>query len=61
MESIKSIIIDLFGSYEPVLSSDGDVLPGLAGWDMPYIVGVLLFALFLYCVMRIIGGILNGK
>lgn len=62
MTSLKAVIVDLFGSYVPVTYSDGtiDIIPsGLAGVDFEWLAGVLLFALSLYCVFRILGGILT--
>lgn len=34
---------------------------GLASWDWEWIAGVGLFALTLWCVMRIIGGVICGR
>lgn len=37
-----------------------DVIPsGLAGCDWPFILGVLIFAISLYCVLRIIGAVIS--
>lgn len=37
-----------------------DVVPeGLAGCDWTYILGVVAFLLVLYCVLRIIGGVIS--
>lgn len=60
--SLKSIIIDLFGSYVPITYSDGsiDIIPdGLSGVDFEWLAGVFLFAMSFYCVFRILGGILT--
>lgn len=68
MNTFVDIITDLFGSYTPVtydvLDSSGNVLyspvaSGFAGVDWPWLAGVLLFGLSLYCVFRIIGGIIT--
>lgn len=60
---MRSIIVDLFGSYEPVVYQDADgidiVASGMAGVDWTYLSGVILFGLTLYCVFRIIGGLLR--
>lgn len=57
---MKQLILDLFGTYEPVSYLDADsvsVIPsGVSGLDWPWIAGVGLFALTLYCVFRILGG-----
>ena len=57
---MRDIIIQLFGVYTPVTYNDGvnDIIPsGAAGVDWVFVSGVLLFALSLYCVFRIMGGI----
>lgn len=67
--SLAQVIIDIFGEYEPrtqtvtEILSDGstvtheEIVPGVAGLDWHWLSGVGLFALFLYCVLRMIGGI----
>lgn len=58
---MRSIIVDLFGSYEPVVYQDANgtdiVASGMAGVDWSFLSGVILFGLTLYCVFRIIGGV----
>lgn len=63
---MRDLIIDIFGTYQPntyeMITTDGaiDVIPnGLAGVDIPYIAGVILFGIFLYCTFRIIGGLIK--
>ena len=70
-EGYKALIVQLFGEYEPrmenvtVYAPDGSIhaslhfVPGLAGLDWSWIVGVFLFSLSLYCVFRNIGGIIK--
>lgn len=37
-----------------------DVIPsGLSGVDWPFVLGVLIFIVSLYCVLRIIGAVIN--
>lgn len=72
MNSVKDLIESLFGSYVPVSYesylelSDGtvqsvEVIPGgFAGVDWGWISGVLLFAISLYCIFKIIGGLLKN-
>ena len=67
--SLGQVIVDLFGEYEPrtqtvtEIMSDGsavtheEIVPGVAGLDWQWLAGVGLFSLFLYCVLRMIGGI----
>lgn len=67
---MKELIIQIFGTYEPVMSQtvvssvvDGVVTSevievvasGAAGVDWAWIAGVLLFALVLYSMFRILG------
>lgn len=63
----------LFGGYHPrthvvtTYLSDGttvetvEVIPGLAGLDYVWIASVVLFALALYCIFRMIGGLFRWK
>lgn len=67
---MKSLIIQLFGSYTPVMSQEiisytvedvtyssvvDVVASGAAGLDWPWIMGVLLFAIVLWSFFRIVG------
>lgn len=53
---MKDLLLDLFGEYEPI------ILDGIGyALDVPYIMGVLIFALLMYCVLRILGGFLNAR
>ena len=68
---MKDLIINLFGSYEPVTWTqyifttdvDGSVITesmdvvasGASGLDWPWIMGVLLFAIVLYSLFRLLG------
>lgn len=66
--SMADVIVSVFGEYHPKtqtvteISSDGTVVsytqyvPGLAGLDYHWIAGVTLFALFLFCLLKLIGG-----
>ena len=65
---LTAAIVSIFGEYTPVTQtvttylSDGtavqsvEVVPGLAGLDWIWISAVGLFALFLFCLMRLLGG-----
>lgn len=61
---MRDLMINLFGIYQPVqfVTSAGEtIIPaGASGVDWVYISGILLFALSLYCVYRMIGGIFNA-
>ena len=63
-----SAIVSIFGEYTPrtqtvtTYLADGsqvvsvEVVPGLAGLDWLWLSSVGLFALFLFCLMRLLGG-----
>ena len=65
---LVSVMTEIFGEYSPrtqtvtTYLADGssvvsvEVIPGLAGLDWLWISSVGLFALFLYCLMRLLGG-----
>lgn len=69
--ALVDAVRDLFGDYTPRTQTitdhlaDGstvtyqEVVPGLAGLDWPWLVSVGLFALFLYGLLRIIGGLIK--
>lgn len=74
VESIKSILASIFGTYEPVTTTavyletvDGEtvttlvdvVADGAAGVDYEYLSGVLIFCIMLFCLFRLLGGILS--
>lgn len=70
-ESLSSVITALFGEYQPRTQTVTDYLsdgssvtyqqyvPGLAGLDYEWLTSVSLFALALYCILRMIGGALK--
>ena len=70
-EALPGLITSLFGTYTPRTQtvteylSDGssvtytEVVPGLAGLDWPWVASVSLFAMALYCIFRMIGGLLK--
>lgn len=66
---IKDIVFSILGEYTPVMTdsytTDGMfngsvVASGAAGVDWPFIGGLVLLALTLYCVFRIIGAVMNN-
>lgn len=71
---IKALIASIFGEYTPVKSAavvsetvNGEVnstiidivAPGMAGVDFQWLAGVLLFAILLFCLMKLLGGVLS--
>lgn len=61
---MRDLMISLFGAYQPIqyVTSAGDtIIPaGAAGVDWIYVSGIALFALFLYCSLRAIGGVFSA-
>ena len=65
---LTSALVEIFGEYTPRTQTvttylpDGssvesvEIVPGLAGLDWIWISAVGLFALFLFCLMRLLGG-----
>lgn len=73
---MKSLIIQLFGTYTPVTTTEiinytvedvthssfiEVVASGAAGVDWPWVMGVLLFAICLWSFFRLLGIVLGGK
>lgn len=66
-DGLSGTLVRLLGDYQPrtqtVTSDDGttytEIIPGLAGLDMPWIASLILFVVCIYCVLRICGGILR--
>ena len=71
---LKSLVTSIFGEYTPVASTtvitqtvDNDtyqylietVPDGAAGVDYEWLAGVFLFGILLYCLMRLLGGVLK--
>lgn len=53
---MKEILIAIFGVYEPLVDPvSGSYVYGVAGVDWPYVLGVLLFGVVLYCFLRLVG------
>lgn len=64
---MKDVLLSIFGAYEPVtttaITATGEavsvIASGMAGVDWPYVFGVLLFGLVLYCFFRLVGVLLS--
>lgn len=68
---ITAFLEELFGTYDPKTQTvteylaDGSsvtyqqYVPGVAGMDIEWLASVGLFALFLFCVMKLVGGLLK--
>ena len=74
LDGLKAVIRSVFGEYEPVMTTvaitetvDGEtvttlvdaVADGASGVDYEYLAGVLLFGIMLYCMFKLLGGILS--
>lgn len=69
---LPALLVELFGEYQPRTQtvteylSDGSsvsyqqVIPGVAGMDFEWLSAVGLFALFLFCLMKLVGGLLKS-
>lgn len=59
MDTFRNFLSNLFGSYVPVTYEYGGetIIPdGLAGVDFSYVGRVLIFAILLWSLLRLIGG-----
>lgn len=74
VSGLKALIISIFGEYTPVMTTltvtetiDGvttttlidGVAEGAAGVDYEWLAGVFLFGILLYCLMKLLGGVLK--
>lgn len=74
ISSLKALVLSIFGEYTPVTTTstiletvDGEttttlidvVASGAAGVDYAWISGVFLFGILLFCLMKLLGGILK--
>lgn len=59
---IREVIQSIFGTYTPVplgVRADGSFIYGVASVDFEFIGGILLFGIMLWCLLRILGGMLK--
>lgn len=60
---MKSLLYGLFGVYTPIVyeTSEGvEIIPnGLAGVDIPYLIGCVLFGICLWQFLAMVRGLLN--
>ena len=74
VSGLKALIVSIFGEYEPILTTAAvtetvdnvttttliDVVAsGAAGVDFEWLSGVLLFGILLFCLLKLLGGILK--
>lgn len=59
---MRDFLTDILGSYSPVTYTDSNgidiVASGLAGLDWEYIFTGVLFCITVWCVLKILGGII---
>lgn len=53
------VLRNIFGTYSPVVNTDGLIPSGMAGVNMEYVGHVLLFAICLVSVFKLIGVLLR--
>lgn len=70
-QSLSAVVRSLFGSYTPrtqlvttyydgqAISVEEQIVPGISGLDWEWITGVVLFVLMLYCLFRLLGGVMK--
>ncbi|MDE7219947.1 MAG: hypothetical protein K2O45_10050 [Oscillospiraceae bacterium] len=74
LTGLKALVTSIFGEYTPVTTTAvvsqtvgndtqqyliETVAPGAAGVDYEWVAGVLLFAIMLFCLMKLLGGVLK--
>lgn len=53
---MREIIVSIFGQYTPQVDPvSGAAVLGVAGCDWEWLAGVLLFAIVLFCFMKLLG------
>lgn len=74
LTGMKALVTSIFGEYTPVTTTSvvsqtigndtqqyllETVAPGAAGVDYEWVAGVVLFAIMLFCFMKLLGGVLK--
>lgn len=74
LEGLKALVVSIFGEYTPVTTTSvisqtvgndtqqyliETVAPGAAGVDYEWLAGVFLFGIMLFCLMKLLGGVLK--
>lgn len=69
--NVQGVLLSLFGPYTPrmqtvttyfngeVVSTEEQVIPGIAGLDFEWLASVGLFSLMLWCLFRFLGGLVK--
>lgn len=74
LSGLKALVTSIFGEYTPVTTTSvvsqtvgndtqqylvETVAPGAAGVDYEWLAGVFLFGILLFCLMKLLGGVLK--
>lgn len=71
LPTVRSVLVSIFGEYQPrtqsvstyydgqLMDSSTEYVPGIAGMDMEWIAGVIVFTVLLYCLMKLLGGMVK--
>ena len=74
LDGLKALVTSVFGEYTPITTTSvitetvGDethqylvetVAPGAAGVDYEWLAGVFLFGILLFCLMKLLGGVIS--
>lgn len=74
LDGLKALVTSIFGAYTPVTTTSvvtetvgndtyqylvETVAPGAAGVDYEWLAGVFLFGILLFCLMKLLGGVLK--
>ena len=74
LDGLKSLVTSIFGEYTPVTTTSivtetvgndtcqylvETVASGAAGVDYEWLAGVFLFGILLFCLMKLLGGVLK--
>ena len=74
LTGLKALVTSIFGEYTPITTTSvvsqtvgndthqylvETVAPGAAGVDYEWVASVLLFAIMLFCLMKLLGGVLK--
>lgn len=58
MNAFIQFLDSLFGTYTPVFDNLGNIPPGIAGVDIPYVFRCVVFCIVIYSVLKCIGGLI---
>lgn len=71
LPTMRSVLVSIFGEYQPrtqsvstyydgqLMESSVEYVSGIAGMDMEWVAGVIVFTVLLYCLMKLLGGMVK--